>query len=168
MSQKPAHVPCSSLARAGLPCRAWAVHGSDPPACSRHLRANLATAAGEEGGANRPRSGAPVPALAGMPSPAELAQLQAGAGRPILDDEIDCARQVLHCLIAALDATLGKDPPPAAIELTRLANAALQAIRTIARLLRDQQALAGGPAGQFEAIFELALDALGSEWGVEL
>lgn len=28
--------PCTALTRAGAPCRAWAVPGSDPPRCATH------------------------------------------------------------------------------------------------------------------------------------
>ena len=38
MSKQPAKRALLVYTKAGRPCRAWAVRGSEPPACSFHLR----------------------------------------------------------------------------------------------------------------------------------
>ena len=45
MARKPRNIPCSHTTRAGRPCRAWAVHGTDPPACSAHAGRNVGAGA---------------------------------------------------------------------------------------------------------------------------
>ena len=53
-------------------------------------------------------------------------------------------------------------------EYLRAAGLVFQGARTIARLLREQQALTSGSDNRFQAIMDAALDGLSEEWGIEL
>ena len=195
---------CSFTTKAGRPCRAWPVHGSEPPACSSHLRASL----GEQSGA-RARSralgaslgeGLPEPAGSrhlgsslseGVPEPAgsrsqgsasgesapepgfydhtltdeELADLVIYAAELTLDDEIACTRIAVRRTLEFLNQ---RSDSPSDTEYLRAAGLVFQGARTIARLLREQQALSGGSDSRFQEIMDAALDGLSEEWGIEL
>ena len=155
MAQNPSR-PCSFQTAAGNPCKAWAVHGTDPPACAAH--AKLACGGAPEGNQNARTHGFYSPVL----EPEELADLVAFADDLDLDDEIALARVILRRLVALL--TNGNRPD----EMVRIASLALQATRTIARLLRDKRALSGEAADGIAGAIGQALDELGSEWGLDL
>lgn len=143
----------------GSPCRAWAIRGSDPPLCASHAR--LALGGAPAGNLNAARHGFYSPVL----KPDELADLVACADDMTLDDEIALARVIARRLAGMLIA-----PPDAAetADTARLASLALQATRTIARLLRDRRALSGDAADGIAGAISQALDELSSEWGIDL
>jgi hypothetical protein len=95
----------------------------------------------------------------------ELADLVAYAAVLTLDDEIACARVAVRRTLEFLNQ---ERDSLAEADYLRAAGLVFQGARTIARLLRDQQALSGETAGRLTAIFDVALDALGAEWGIEL
>ena len=76
MSQKLALVRCTHITKAGRPCKAWAVCGSDPPACASHLKASV-----EDPGF-----------YSHTFTDDELADLVHYAAELTLDDEIACTR----------------------------------------------------------------------------
>ena len=166
---------CQALTRAGRACRAWAQKGSRErygrPLCYVHAQSEGAGTDLQPAGDAAPTEAElrlhdhPWRALYGDAFfPAELAALD------ILADsaeglsptaEIEAARVLLRRLLAFMATA-----PPA--ESARLAPSALDAMRTIGRLMRDKQALAAGKEDQWQvAIFEV-LDELGEEWGIEL
>jgi hypothetical protein len=149
MSHKPACVPCSHITKAGRPCKGWAVRGSDPPACASHLRASLE----EPGFYSRTLTDE------------EMADLVRYAAETTLDDEIACTRVAVRRTLEFLSRGQGS---LSEAEYLRAAGMVFQGARTIARLLRDQQALSGESASRMEAILDVALDTLSAEWGVEL
>jgi hypothetical protein len=53
-------------------------------------------------------------------------------------------------------------------ELHRLCSLALQATRTVARLLREQHAISGKAAEGIAAAIGHALDELSTDWGIQL
>ena len=204
MSKQPANVRCSFTTKAGCSCRAWAVRGSEPPACSSHLRSHsgenaleqacsshLRASFGEHSG-ERARSralgsslveGVPEPAGSrhlgaslgeGVPEPGfyghtltdeELADLVIYAAELTLDDEIACTRIAVRRTLEFLNQRPGS---LSETEYLRAAGLVFQGTRTIARLLREQQALSGGSDSRFQDIMDAALDGLSEEWGIEL
>jgi hypothetical protein len=139
---------CSQRTQSGRPCNAWAVRGSDPPACAVHARQSHGF-------------------YAGALEPEELADLVAHGGDLSLDDEITCARVALRRVLAALGAP-GDEKGLSASEFARLASLAFQGTRTISRLLRDQRTQSGDAADGINGAISAALDELSVEWGVEL
>jgi hypothetical protein len=131
--------PCTATTRAGRPCRAWAVRGSDPPRCAAH-----ATAAGSSHASHA------------------LALCRDELAHPTLDGEITIARDMLRRLVETLrDGTSGG-------ELVQLAQTCFAGTRTVAGLLRDKRALSGGAADGLMGAIGQALDELSTEWGVDL
>ena len=145
MPERPA-VRCSCITRAGRPCRAWAVRGSDPPVCAAH--AGLTAGAGAPpGNQNRLVQGFY------SPDPTAVTVDQAIAG-------------LVHKL-QRLDELIAREDldPELLVRLTTLYG---QGSSRLARMLRDRRALSGdAAAGVVEAI-AVALDELSSLWGVEL
>lgn len=145
------------------------MHGSDPPACSSHLRAS---------GQRRPH---PLPDARGRAllqessgdegfygaslSEEELADLVMCAAELTLDDEIACTRVAVRRTLEFLSREQGSLPES---DFLRAAGLVFQGTRTIARLLRDQQALLGDSSDRLTAILDAALDGLSIEWGIEL
>ena len=196
--------PCSFTTKAGRPCRAWAVRGSEPPACSAHLRSHSGartleqvcsthlrshsgTSTLEQARSTRLRSSlgenAPEPAGSGQLgsnpgeharepgfyghtlSDEELADLVIYAAELSLDDEIACTRIAVRRTLEFLGQRPGSLSES---EYLRAAGLVFQGTRTIARLLREQQALSGGSDNRFQTIMDAALDGLSEEWGIEL
>lgn len=149
MSKPPARVRCTHITKAGRPCKGWAVRGSDPPACISHL----SSTSGEQGFYSH--------AL----TKEELADLVRHAADLTLDEEIACTRIAVRRTLEFLGQGQGSLSEG---DYLRAAGLVFQGARTIARLLRDQQALMGDSADRMKAIFDTALDALSAEWEVEL
>ena len=174
--------PCSYRTKAGRPCRAWAVRGSDPPACSFHLRARgrgqasslpRADSARGEGGQGNPKDwllleDEEIPEAGFYRrtlSEEELADLVCYAAEETLDDEIACTRIVVRRMLEFLNQAPGSMSQS---EFLRAAGLVCQGARTTALLLREQKALTGGEYSRLQEIFDAALDALSEEWGMEL
>ncbi len=149
MSRLPARVRCTHVTRAGRPCKGWAVRGSDPPACISHL----SSVSAEPGFYSRTLTDE------------ELVALVRHAADLTLDEEIACTRIAVRRTLEFLSQGQGT---LSEANYLRAAGLVFQGARTIARLLRDQEALLGGSADRMKAIFDTALDALSAEWEVEL
>jgi hypothetical protein len=165
-----AHNPsrrCSQTTRQGEPCRAWAVRDTDPPLCSAHADRD-AGAGPPPGNQNRRTHGLYAKPI----TDEELARIAAGAGTPTLDVELLCARIALSRVMDLLID--GRTCGPGAADLTpgdyvKLTNLAFQGTRTIARLLRDNHALAQSTGGDaLSHAIDETLDALSEEWGIDL
>jgi hypothetical protein len=148
---------CSHTTARGTPCNAWAVHGTDPPACTAHSGGDI-------------RHGTPSQGTHGFYAHTlgeeELADLVAFADKGNLDDEIACARILLRRLMQYLG--IDGEEAPDAEDVQRIAGLALQATRTIARLVRDRQSLSEQAASSLSSAIEQALDELAADWGMEL
>lgn len=167
MSPKPQCTPCTHTTANGAPCKAWAIKGHDPPACAAHA----GRAKPPLGNQNARSHGFYSSAL----DPQELADLIAYGDDMTLDDEIACARVALRRILALLDnsnISSYEDPSDASplthADYARLMSLALQAARTIARLLRDQRALSGDAADGLVGALATALDELSTQWGIDL
>jgi hypothetical protein len=160
----PAHSQkCSHTTTQGKPCRAWAMPGTDPPACSAHAGRNVGAGA-PAGNVNRRAHGFYSPAL----TEEELADLVAAADDLTLDDEIACARVLLRRIMRSLDINPDPETPLSIDDLHKLTSLALQAARTIARLLRDKRAISGEAADGIAGAIGQALDELANQWGLEI
>ena len=162
--------PCSFRTKAGRPCRAWAMRSSDPPACSSHWRASRGGHAEGKVAADHLLSALDEEALqAGFYdhtlSEDELADLTIHAADSSLADEIACTRIAVRRTLEFLNERMDSMSESGFL---RSAGLVFQGARTIARLLREQQALTGGPEDCLQAIFDEALDGLSEEWGIEL
>jgi len=136
------HAPsrkCSHTTASGMPCRAWAVRGSDPPLCSAHAAGARTAPDGDAGPSATPNI---------LDVIADLAAKQQSLSRYI--DE---------CLAA------GDTAVP---DVTRLLALHSQNAARLGRLLRDKQALMPGTDDARKAIVYEALDELAKEWGIEL
>ncbi len=145
--------PCTSTTKAGEPCQAWAVRGTDPPTCAAHL----------------PRTTAP-PTIHGFYSsavePDELAALVQFSEDMTLDDEIAVARVALRRALAALSAPkTGEKTLFALADFARMAAVIFAGTSTVARLLRARRALSGAAADGIAGALSQALDELSSDWG---
>jgi len=182
MSRKPPKVRCTQLTKAGRPCRCWAVRGSDPPTCSIHLRAiqkgdELEQACSshlgavsegdelEQASADSGQRASDEGFYSPMLSPDELADVVAYAAELTLADEIACTRVAVRRTLEFLSQGRGS---LSEADYLRAAGLVFQGARTMARLLRDQQALLGDSTDRLTAIFDAALDGLSEEWGIEL
>ena len=142
---------CTARTRTGDACRAWAIRGSEPPRCAGH-------------------AGACAPArkhgfYARTFSPDELDDLAVYGAELGLDDEISVARVALQRVFAFLSRDPDRLDPG---EYVRAAELAFKGARTVARLLRDREALTGSSAAELDRIVDQALDLLSAEWGIEL
>ena len=165
MSGKPLKVRCTQLTKAGRPCRRWAVRGSDPPTCYSHLGAVSEGDALEQVRADSEQRGGEEGFYSPMLSPDELADLVAYAAEMTLADEIACTRVAVRRTLEFLSQGRGSLSES---DYLRAAGLVFQGARTMARLLRDQQALLGDSTDRLTAIFDAALDGLSEEWGIEL
>jgi hypothetical protein len=158
MPRNPSARRCSALNPDGRPCRAWAIRGSDPPLCSAHAGRNVGAGA-PPGNQNRRSHGFYATAF----DPGEVAAALDDDTFFALQSEIACARIALRRVLAYL---VSDDLPP--LDYLKVAALAFQGVRTIARLLRDNQALGGQPSSELQAAIDSALDELGAEWGIDL
>lgn len=143
---------CIQTTRAGNPCQAWAIAGTDPPTCAAHL----------------PRTAPPVTRhgfYSSSVAPDELADLVTYSADMTLDDEIGVTRIALRRSLKALSA-----PAPGQLlvlaDFARLAAVVFQGGRTVARLLRDRRALSGEAADGIAGALAQAIDELSTEWGL--
>jgi hypothetical protein len=160
MRSKYPRIRCSHPTRTGKPCRAWAVRGSDPPACVFH--------GGREGSAPLvwPPAGAvgdseewPVPG-------GELAEPGFYAREPAqvtIDQAIAGLVHKMDWLDEIIAATEGNGQT-----ILLLCELYMQASSRLSRLLRDRRALSGDAASGVVDAIAAALDELSTLWEVEL
>jgi hypothetical protein len=160
-SPRPAPCRCTRTTAAGRACKAWAVPGSDPPTCYAHGERHALLGA-PPGNQNARKHGFYSRTL----SKEELADLITYAVDPSLNEEIACARVALRRILKVITDQEALDLHHD--EHCRYIALALQATRTIARLLRDRRALSGDSADSIAGAIAQALDELGTEWCVDL
>ena len=120
---------CTDTTDAGVPCKAWAVRGTDPPRCAAH-------------GGTKARPGAPTGNTNAVSHgfyqavDATTAGLSDAVGHP-LDDVIRQLQVKLDRLSHYIDAYDSDDDPATMIKLINLHS---QAGTRLARLLERQQA----------------------------
>ena len=161
MPRNPDKRRCTHTTARGQPCRAYAVRDSDPPTCATHGRLTVGAGAPQHN-QNRRTHGFYSRALA----PDEIDDLIFYADDLSLDDEIACARVSLRRILTALnELDNGRNQPQA---FARYIALALQATRTIARLLRDNRAISGEAADGLCGAIGQALDELSTQWEIQL
>jgi hypothetical protein len=161
MARVARNVPCSHTTKAGNPCRAWAVEGTDPPACSAHAGRNVG-AGGPPANQNARTHGFYGRIL----SQQELADLVSYASDMSLDDEISCTRVALR---RALEFVRDDSQRLDHDTFLRALGLIFHGARAVAYLVRLRQELAAAAGHDpFLDIIDQALDALGEEWGIEL
>lgn len=144
---------CTAARLDGRPCRAWAIPGSRPPRCSAHRDVDGGgDAAGEPSWPTHPLYGRHF-------SDEEMADLASLAVEVGLADEIATGRVIIGRLLGMLDR---RDlTQRETLELIKLL---LRALRDVASLLRDQQAMSDGAADGLQEAVAKALDELAAEW----
>lgn len=148
------HTTCTAQTKAGQPCRAFALPGSD--LCAAHS-GRKGKAGAPLGNSNARTHGFYDTELTDQ----ELADLVIHAANSTLDDEIALARVALRRLMNYLDKK--RELPPN--EMAAIAPHVFGGARSVARLLRDRRALSGDAADGLLGAIATALDELGSEWG---
>jgi len=148
---------CSATTRRGGPCQRWATRDSDPPLCAAHAGQCAPSADPSEAEAKTSR-GFYFPAL--LPEELDHTLRQSSL---TLDEEISLARICLLRVAEALKAN-GKLTPEQRI---RLAALIFKGASTVARLLRDRQAISDEPGDGLLSAVRQAVDKAWSELGVE-
>ena len=145
---------CTATTHSGRPCRAWAMHHTNPPRCAIH--AGRALGGAPPGNRNAVTHGYyTTPDLSG--------DLHIDLNRIILDlaaKQAQLSAMIDHCL----QDINGHDLR----DIARLMALHAQTASRLGRLLRDQDALSGNTADQLQEAIDFALDELSEEWGVEL
>jgi hypothetical protein len=158
LAERPSRARCTATTKAGNPCRAWAIRGSDPPLCATH--------SGRTEGAGAPPRNTNAQKHGFYSTtipPDDLADLIALADNITLDDEIALCRSATRQLAEHLHFP---DLPPE--DYAKLATLLFAGARTIAKLLRDKRALSGDSADGIAGAIGQALDELATEWGLPL
>jgi hypothetical protein len=146
--------PCGATCADGTPCKAWAVHGTDPPRCAPH------------GGGSAP-VGAP-PGNQNARTHGFYAHIASPGASP---DEctIDNIIADLYCKQRRVSRYIDEnidDLPPA--DLARFLRIHGQNSSRLGRLLRDRDILTGGFGDGLSAAIEQALVELSAELGTDL
>jgi len=144
---------CSALTKAGNPCRAHPVPGTDPPLCAAH------------GGAKR-RPGAPLGNQNAFKHGADAKPGAAGARREpdILPDNIDDVIHDLALKHARLSQIINDNLATADLNtLARLFSLHAQTASRLGRLLRDRRALLGEDPDSLPAVIQRALEEISEE-----
>ena len=153
---------CTATTQSGRPCRAWAMHDTDPPRCAIH--AGRAVGGAPPGNRNAVTHGYyTAPDLSGetCARPEDVPRID--LNRIILDlaaKQAQLSAMIDHCL----QDINGHDLR----DIARLMALHAQTASRLGRLLRDQDALSGNTADQLQEAINFALDELSEEWGVEL
>lgn len=163
--------PCTATTTAGKPCRAWAVHGTEPPLCSAHARRNTGAGA-PRGNQNALKHGFYRSAL----TPQEVADLLTHAQNESIADELALVRVMLRRLMHYLQHPIPdldhvpEDMPPNLLQfldegsrLTAVAPLVYRGARTVAYLRQRME-----PGGGLRHILEEVLDDLSANFEVDL
>lgn len=156
-------VHCASKTESGEACRAWAIHGSDPPVCATH--AKLTGGGAPKGNQNALKHGFYARSLTDQES-ADLVSLMASAE---LDDELAMTRVLIRRIWDRINEPADprkqeKDQKELTLEeFKTLAQLHFLGVRTVAGLLK-----AGGPATTFQDVLGAVLDDLSNSWGTRL
>ena len=157
MSKPPATRRCTFTTKAGRPCQAWSVHGTDPPTCASHAKLTIGAGA-PLGNTNRLDHGF----YSRQYTHQEMADLVTLSDNAGLDDEIASIRIATRRVMAHLKEEL--DP----WRFERLTKLVYGGAITIARLLRTRQMLGQDQLGPFDRIIAGVLDDISSDLEVNL
>ena len=152
-------VRCTAFTRAGNPCKAWAVRGSDPPRCSLHA-IGRPPGGGRPGSQNARTHGAYPGSIAPGGPENEARSVPVGLKEHIAD---------LERKIAVLSQYI--DPHLHSLDLDGYARVLhLHGLLTLrlGRLLRDPYAFTNDGTDGLETLINTALAELGRDLGVDL
>jgi len=149
---------CSATTAAGKPCRAHAVHGTDPPLCSAHAGRN-AGAGAPHGNQNARKHGYYGQVL----THAEMADMVAAADLTTLEDEVAITRVALRRLLLLLHDA---DTPPQ--EIKEIAPLVFDGTGRIARLLQTERLISGEAVDTVFNVLGGALDILTDKFEADL
>jgi hypothetical protein len=143
---------CTATCADGSPCRAWAVHGTDPPRCSAH------------GGTAQPY---------GAPPGNQNALKHGYYADPDLPEDctIDAIIRMLYHKQVSLNDYIDQvldTGTPSIQELSNLLRIHGQNASRLGRLLRDRRALSGDAADGISGAIAQALDELSNQLGTDL
>jgi len=141
---------CSATTASGHPCRAWAVHDTDPPLCIAHQRAPT-------GGGERP---------VGAPPGNTNAVKHGFYSSDPTGVTIDEAIAGLVDKMTRLDEIIATAKNGEYV--IRLFELYTQASSRLSRMLRDRRALSGEAADGIAGAIAQAMDELGTELGADL
>ena len=165
MPRNPEKRPCSVEG-----CRGWAVRGSNPPLCAPHTPGKTSPETGRSVGAPPDNQNALTHGFyTSTLDPDDLDGLEEAAWDTTLDGEILIIRVALRRLqrLIVTGLTPGPDPRPLDVaDYVRFFGLTCRAANTLSRLLRVRHDLPGND--RLQAIFDVALDTLSEQWGVEL
>ena len=149
---------CTATCADGSPCRAWAVHGTEPPRCAPHGggRAPVGAPLGNE---NARTHGFYL-----QHDPPELPE-DLSPDACTIDVVIEDLFRKQMRLSRYIDDRLD-DLPPA--ELVRFCSLHAQTSSRLGKLLRDRDALTDDREDGMSRAIGQALSELGEEWGVDL
>jgi hypothetical protein len=162
---------CTATCADGSPCRAWAVHGTDPPRCAPHGggKAPVGAPAGNQNALTHGYYAAPspparpdhhqAPSLSQNGDDLFAADLPAGC-------TIDAIIHMLYHKQVALDDYIDRllrTGTPSIYEFIHLLRIHGQNASRLGRLLRDRRALSGEAADGISGAIAQALDELHSE-----
>ncbi len=163
MSRKPNKIKCTAANADGRPCRAWAVRDTDPPLCSAHAGRNVGAGA-PRGNQNRTEHGFYGRILQND----ELADLQNCSENTPLADEIALVRVTLRRVMTRLGRYDLTQDDLTNQDLTKMVGLVMTGARTLARLLRAQDALSDQTTDDYRGSIDQALDELSAELGLPL
>lgn len=154
---------CTAKTRKNEPCKANALHNSNPPLCSTHSRRTR--------GAGAPRNNHNAETH-GFYDRAytieELADLVAHAANMTLDDEIAAVRVGIQRALIKIKDGRTNERDLTAGEYAILAGLITTGANTVARLLRAQRSVSGDAADGIAGAIAQALDEIGNELGLDL
>lgn len=119
--------PCSAQTKAGKACKAWAIHGSNPPLCSAHA----GRAGAPPGNSNAVKHGY----YSQEYDDHEVASLLAHGTNHTLTDELALTRVALMRLFAFITPEDGESPMP--YVYSSVLPHIFAGVRTVAALLRQ-------------------------------
>ena len=152
---------CTAQTRKGIPCKAWAVPGTEPPLCAAHGGANALPGA-PTGNRNAQTHGA-------YSRPQEGGQGLGAGGQGSKGQGLDGQIRDLDRRIERVQGYIDENMPGWSLDEINTAHRLLGDL--VSRTVRARQArdrMQGSEDGELIAAVNEALDSIGAEWGVEL
>lgn len=149
------NVKCSHTTKAKQPCNAWAIRGSDPPACATH--SGRAVGGAPLGNKNALKHGFYSLQL----TKEETADLMALAAEVNIEEELAICRVMLRRLMEYQRANPKLEPR----EMATIFQLIFKGIKTVAALVKQRN---GSKVSNFEEVLGSALDELSDKFAIDL
>jgi hypothetical protein len=153
------NIHCSATTKSGRPCRAWAVHYTDPPLCSSHSGRTRGDGV-PESNKNRLTHGF----YSRYFTLQEVSDLFTSADVPVQPGESTAAQITLRRILAYLERNgdIKDEDFQAAVALV------FTGTNTVGRFLRNQRCLKGLASEEIAVAIATVLDQISIELGLEL